>query len=145
MNWRFTLLSLAAGVQVTASTLAFRYEFCMAGDGFGLPLAIVHPGHDEPWLLPPGSNDSLAIDLLGVGANLLIFSVLVRALLWWAMRKRGLRIFCHAGDTIAEDAGTSFPVSDSHRRELDRRLEDRQRNPAAESPWSEVADRLWKR
>ena len=49
-------------------------------------------------------------------------------------------------DTVAEDANTSaFPVSDSHRQELDHRLEDRQRHPGAESPWSEVADRLRKR
>jgi putative addiction module component (TIGR02574 family) len=49
-------------------------------------------------------------------------------------------------DTVAEDAGTSaVPVSDSHRLELDLRLKDRQQNPEAESPWSEVADRLGKR
>ena len=49
-------------------------------------------------------------------------------------------------DTVAEDANAAaFPVSDSHRLELNHRLEDRQRNPEAESPWSEVADRLSKR
>ena len=49
-------------------------------------------------------------------------------------------------DTVAEDAGTAvLPVSDSHRSELDRRLEDRQKNPEAESPWNEVAGRLHKR
>lgn len=49
-------------------------------------------------------------------------------------------------DTFAEDANTAaLPLSDSHRLELNRRLEDRQKNPAAESPWSEVADRLSKR
>ena len=49
-------------------------------------------------------------------------------------------------DTVAEDATTSaLPVSHSHRHELSRRLEDRQRNPEAESPWSEVVDRLRKR
>jgi putative addiction module component (TIGR02574 family) len=49
-------------------------------------------------------------------------------------------------DTVAEDASAAaLPVSDSHRLELDRRLEDRQKNPSAESPWSEVADRLSKR
>jgi putative addiction module component (TIGR02574 family) len=49
-------------------------------------------------------------------------------------------------DTVAEDANTAaLPVSDSHRLELNRRLEDRQKNPAAESSWSEVTDRLSKR
>jgi putative addiction module component (TIGR02574 family) len=49
-------------------------------------------------------------------------------------------------DTVAEDANTAaLPVSDSHRLELNRRLEDRHKNPSAESPWSEVADRLSKR
>jgi len=49
-------------------------------------------------------------------------------------------------DTVAEDANTAaLPVADSHRLELSLRLEDRQKNPGAESPWSEVADRLSKR
>lgn len=49
-------------------------------------------------------------------------------------------------DTVAEDANTTtLPVSDSHRLELNLRLDDRQKNPGAESPWSEVADRLRKR
>ena len=49
-------------------------------------------------------------------------------------------------DSVAEDAGgVSLPVSDEHRRELDRRLEDRQQNPDSESPWTEVAERLRKR
>lgn len=49
-------------------------------------------------------------------------------------------------DTVAEDANTSaFPGSDSHRLELNRRLDDRQKNPGAESPWCEVADRLRQR
>ncbi len=49
-------------------------------------------------------------------------------------------------DTVAEDASTeSLPVSDSHRLELDHRLEERRTNPEAESSWSDVADRLRKR
>lgn len=49
-------------------------------------------------------------------------------------------------DTVAEDANVAtLPVSESHRLELNRRLEDRGENPAAESPWSEVADRLSRR
>ena len=49
-------------------------------------------------------------------------------------------------DTVAEDANVAtLPVSESHRLELNRRLEDRRKNSAAESPWSEVADRLSKR
>jgi putative addiction module component (TIGR02574 family) len=49
-------------------------------------------------------------------------------------------------DTVAEDATTGdLPLPDSHRLELDRRLDDRRSNPEAESPWTEVADRLRKR
>ena len=88
MNWRVTLASFAAGVTTAASTLLVSYEFCIAGDGYGLPLAIVHPGHDELWLLPPGSNDSAAVDLLGLGIDIFVFAVLFRALIWWAIRKR---------------------------------------------------------
>lgn len=88
MNWRVTLASLSAGATTAASTLLVSYEFCIAGDGYGLPLAIVHPGHDEPWLLPPGSNDSAAVDLLGLGVDVLVFALLFRVLIWWATRKR---------------------------------------------------------
>ncbi|MBW3563354.1 MAG: addiction module protein [Acidobacteria bacterium] len=46
-------------------------------------------------------------------------------------------------DTVAEDASAALlPVSNEHRRELDRRLEDRQQNPDSESSWTEVAERL---
>jgi putative addiction module component (TIGR02574 family) len=49
-------------------------------------------------------------------------------------------------DTVAEDANiAAFPLSDAHRVELNGRLDDREKNPGAESPWSEVADRLSKR
>ena len=46
-------------------------------------------------------------------------------------------------DTVAEDAtAASLPVSNEHRRELDRRLEDRKQNPDSESPWTDVVERL---
>ena len=49
-------------------------------------------------------------------------------------------------DTVAEDAGAaSLPLSDQHRRELDRRLADREQNPDSESSWADVAERLRKR
>jgi putative addiction module component (TIGR02574 family) len=49
-------------------------------------------------------------------------------------------------DSVAEDAALdAFPISEAHRTELDRRLDDRRQNPGDESPWSEVADRLAKR
>ena len=46
-------------------------------------------------------------------------------------------------DTVAEDAGIDvLPVSEAHRRELDRRLEDLEENPSAESSWKDVRTRL---
>lgn len=46
-------------------------------------------------------------------------------------------------DTVAEDAGLDvLAVSTEHRRELDRRLDDLQAAPGAESPWDEVRSRL---
>ena len=49
-------------------------------------------------------------------------------------------------DSVAEDATIeAVPLSEGHRAELDRRLEDRRQNPGDESPWSEVAERLRKR
>lgn len=49
-------------------------------------------------------------------------------------------------DSVAEDADSdSLPLSDEHRRELDRRLADREQNPDSESSWAEVAARLRRR
>jgi putative addiction module component (TIGR02574 family) len=57
-----------------------------------------------------------------------------------------IRLVTAIWDTVAEDATIgSLPVSESQLLELDRRLEDRRKNPEAESTWTEVADRLRKR
>jgi putative addiction module component (TIGR02574 family) len=49
-------------------------------------------------------------------------------------------------DTVAEDATSeALPVSEAHRQELDRRLEDRRQSPDAESSWDEVKQRLRER
>ena len=46
-------------------------------------------------------------------------------------------------DTVAEDATLDqLPLSEAHRAELDRRLEDLQARPDAQSPWHEVRERL---
>lgn len=44
-------------------------------------------------------------------------------------------------DTIAADPA-ALPLSDGHREELDRRLDDFERDPNAGSPWEEVRARL---
>ncbi len=49
-------------------------------------------------------------------------------------------------DTVAEDAGAeSLPLPESHRLELDRRLEDRTKNPDSQESWDVVSDRLRRR
>lgn len=46
-------------------------------------------------------------------------------------------------DTVADDASLDeLPVTDEHRRELDRRLADLEARPDAGSPWDEVRARL---
>ena len=46
-------------------------------------------------------------------------------------------------DSIAEDASVeALPVSEAHRHELDRRLEDLAENPEATADWSEVRSRF---
>ena len=44
-------------------------------------------------------------------------------------------------DTVASDLD-KFPIPESHKAELDRRLADLEENPDAESPWEEVRARL---
>jgi putative addiction module component (TIGR02574 family) len=46
-------------------------------------------------------------------------------------------------DTVVEEP-EALPLPDSHREELDRRLEDLERDPDAGSPWEEVRARLEK-
>jgi len=46
-------------------------------------------------------------------------------------------------DSIA-DAPEVLELSDAQRAELERRLEEHERNPGAESPWSEVRARILK-
>jgi putative addiction module component (TIGR02574 family) len=49
-------------------------------------------------------------------------------------------------DTVAEDSGADeLPVSEAHRVELDRRLEDLEAHPGAGSSWDEVRSRLERR
>lgn len=45
----------------------------------------------------------------------------------------------------APDAPEALELSDAQRAELDRRLEEYERNPSAGSPWSEVKARVLKR
>ena len=46
-------------------------------------------------------------------------------------------------DSVAEDAAAAvLPVSEAHRRELDRRLADLEADPGAGSSWEEVRSRL---
>ena len=46
-------------------------------------------------------------------------------------------------DSVAEDAGLeSLPLTDAHRAELDRRIEDWKADPASGSSWEEVRSRL---
>ena len=46
-------------------------------------------------------------------------------------------------DTVPEDASLeALPLSEEHRRELDRRLADFEARPDAGSPWEEVRARL---
>lgn len=46
-------------------------------------------------------------------------------------------------DTVVDEP-EALPMPDSHREELDRRLEDLERDPDAGSPWEEVRARLEK-
>jgi putative addiction module component (TIGR02574 family) len=49
-------------------------------------------------------------------------------------------------DTIPENAGTEvLPLSEEHRAELERRLNDMEADPVVGRPWAEVRDRLARR
>lgn len=54
-----------------------------------------------------------------------------------------IRIVEAIWDSIA-DASEALELSDEQKLELDRRLEDLERNPDAASTWTEVRDRIWR-
>ena len=54
-----------------------------------------------------------------------------------------IRIVEAIWDSIADNP-EALELSDEQKAELDRRLEDLEKNPNAGSPWSEVCDRIWR-
>jgi hypothetical protein len=71
--------ALLFGALFTLLGLAFRDQYCMAGPGYGFPFAILHPSHQEWWLLPlqtPDRLDGMAFDPLGLAFNWLSASLL---------------------------------------------------------------------
>ena len=50
-------LTLAAGLIAGAVLFALPFEYCMAGNGYGLPFPWYHPNHGEPGAIPVGDGD----------------------------------------------------------------------------------------
>ena len=72
--------SLLVGLGLTAALAAIPYEFCSDGNGFGLPLAIVHPHLSSmPALgipLPVNAMQDWVFDLLNLARDWLLWTVL---------------------------------------------------------------------
>ena len=75
---RTFLRSLLLGAALTAAGLFVTLEYCMAGPGYGFPAAVIHPSHDEWWLVHLGSPpavEGLAFDGVSLAINLAVFSL----------------------------------------------------------------------
>lgn len=54
-------LTLAAGLIAGGLLFALPLEYCVAGNGYGLPFPWYHPNHGEPGEMPVGEGD-MAVD-----------------------------------------------------------------------------------
>jgi hypothetical protein len=89
MNRRLVLYSLLIGLCATLAGSFIKLEYCMAGDGYGIPAAIIHPSHEEWWLVPLSGEsfaEGLAFDPLS-----LIINVVVSSLLAWPIARQLVR------------------------------------------------------
>lgn len=73
-------LTLAAGLIAGAILFALPVDYCVAGNGYGVPFPWYHPNHGEPGDLPVGDGD-MAIDTsnLPSAAALWCFTVTMMA------------------------------------------------------------------
>ena len=91
MKRRVVLRSTSLGAAATLVGLLVRLQYCMAGDGHGFPAAIIHPSHQEWWLVPlRGASrlEGLAFDVRSLVINLVILSLLACPLVKWLDRRR---------------------------------------------------------
>lgn len=75
-----TFRSAVIAVILTAAGMIPPIEYCMAGPGYGLPMAVIHPSHQEWWLIPlriPLAMDDFAFDPAGLGIDLLVCWLIV--------------------------------------------------------------------
>lgn len=69
--------SVLLGAAGTAAGLLVKFEYCMAGPGYGFPAAMIHPAHQEWWLIDltsPAVVDGLSLDGLSLVINLVVLS-----------------------------------------------------------------------
>ncbi len=72
--------SLLLGTLATAAGMAVSFEYCSGGPGYGIPAAIIHPSHQEWWLIPlnaPAAVEGLAFDPLSLAINIVLLSLVI--------------------------------------------------------------------
>ena len=91
MKLRMFLRSVLLGAAAVLVGLLVKLEYCMAGDGYGFPAAIIHPSHQEWWLVPltgPSRLEGLAFDARSLVVNLVFLSLLGCPLAKWLEGRR---------------------------------------------------------
>lgn len=68
-------ITIIAAIGLTGASMIYSDEFCMCGQGRGLPFAAVHPSHDEDELVIPLYDRSKTkwgqeLDLPRTGGNI---------------------------------------------------------------------------
>jgi hypothetical protein len=68
---------LLAAILLSTASLAFKYEFCMDGPGYGLPLAVLHPAHEDHFVVAVRGNnvDGTVLDFPNLGVNVVAWAL----------------------------------------------------------------------
>jgi hypothetical protein len=83
--------SLLLGTIAAVVGLAVKLEYCIGGPGYGLPAAVIHPSHQEWWLVSlasPPSIEGLAFDPLSLCINVAVLSSIIFAIATAVDRRR---------------------------------------------------------
>lgn len=85
-------ISMAAGIVFTMLFSADHYEYCMCGDGWGSPFAIIHPWHGNKFFIRLEQVPIYApgIDIFNIVLNILVLALTaylaISGFLWTARK-----------------------------------------------------------
>ncbi len=90
------LKSIAYGILLTSAVALIPWNYCSGGDGYGLPIAMVRPSHEESFgailFETTGKTHGTELSTTAVGVNLLFWSLVVLGVILLYRRIVGGRV-----------------------------------------------------